>query len=21
FLCGCKKTNKRPFCDGTHSKS
>jgi len=21
FLCGCKKTNKKPFCDGSHSKS
>ena len=18
FLCGCKKTKKKPFCDGSH---
>jgi CDGSH-type Zn-finger protein len=20
FFCGCKQTDKQPFCDGAHSK-
>jgi CDGSH iron-sulfur domain-containing protein 3 len=20
YLCGCKRSGKRPYCDGTHNK-